>query len=485
MKKLFEKFPFHSFLILPYLAIFLYAKNAHLLSIGMIIRPLLVSLVFSSLFLFVAYFLFCRNIIKAGLWTSFVLFFMANYGFIYDYLEILYYQGYWPFSNIHRYLIFFFFVLFIVAFLFIRYSKYYFFNLTRWLNILLPMLIVANLIFILVNTNLKERRKLTYTCDDTPVIHTSVNKPDVYYFILDGFANRRTIEEFYKARFDTFYNFLQANGFYIADSSFANYYFTYSSLTATLNMNYLDHSQSISLSDNLVFRVFKSLGYNIYNINSGYAVSRYFICVDVDLNNEIINDYERAILKSTIFRLDDLIGIIPYLRIKQQFDYIRNFDFRSNSPKFVFAHIVCPHPPYVFNRNGELSPVNSFSDKTWDPKDAYIEQLTFIGLEIMNIIRAIKEVYKNAFTQPIIIIQSDHGPFFSNYSQEVIKYCRTHILNAFHVSKPDSLYKHISSVNTFRYIFRYEMGLNTKLLKDSMAGINDLISIRNFKDLGK
>ncbi|MCX7862777.1 MAG: hypothetical protein N2449_07255 [Bacteroidales bacterium] len=482
MKFFFEKYPWHSFLILPYLAIFLFAKNAHLLTIDVLIRPLLISFIVSSSGLFVAYYLFQKKIQKAGIWISFVLFLLANYGFIYDFLELAYYKGLWPFSNIHRYLILIFILIILVAYLFIRFSKYYFINLTRWLNILLPLLIVANIIFILINPYASKNNNNYSDCVDVQPINFSNYKPDVYYFILDGFANKTTLEKYYHTKIDTFYSFLNTNNFYIAHESFANYFFTANSLSATLNMNYLENFPKQSLSNNLVFRVFKALGYKIYTINSGYAVSRYFVCSDVDFNKEMINDYERAILKNTIFRLDDLIGIIPYFRVKQQLDFIRQIDFQNNSPKFVFAHIVCPHPPYVFSKEGKLKPVNSFSDKTWDPKEAYAEQLQYIAHEIMGVIQTILSNY-NHNNKPLIILQSDHGPFLSNPNPDVVEYSRTHVLNALMLKNNDSLYQNISLVNTFRYVFRHEFKLNIKLLPDSMLGLHELLQNRNFTDL--
>ncbi len=481
MKELLKKYPLHTLFILTYFAIFLYAKNAHILTIDVIYRPLIISLFISTFVLFCAYFLFLKKILKAGIWSSIVLFLLSNYGFIYDYLEKLYYAGYWPFENIHRYLILFFILAFVLAYFVVRISRYYFYNLTKLLNVLIPSLIVFNLFFIIINPYYREKE--SKECNNKVTLQTNSPKPDVYYFILDGYANFKVLKNFYKYENDTFYNFLMSNGFYIANNSYSNYYFTYNSLTSILNMKYLDNNSFISMYDNFVFRAFKSLGYTIFTVNSGYTVSNKFLCTDVDLNKEIINDYERTILKNTILRLDDLIGIIPFFRINQQLSFIKNFDYSYKSPKFVFAHIVCPHPPYVFNRNGELKPTNSFSDKTWDPKESYIEQLAFISNEMMKIITKIFNSYKDSNIKPIIILQSDHGPFFSHKNYEIVKYCRTHILNAIFLSNKDSLYQDISSVNTFRYIFKYEFGLNIKLIKDSMPGLYELKENRNFLNL--
>jgi hypothetical protein len=84
-------------------------------------------------------------------------------------------------------------------------------------------------------------------------------------------------------------------------------------------------------------------------------------------------------------------------------------------PKFVFAHIISPHPPFVFDRDG--NPINSqssftFQDANEFPGSAeeysqkYIEQVQFVNRNLKEDIKAILERSK---TPPIIIVQADHG----------------------------------------------------------------------------
>ncbi|MCX7954861.1 MAG: hypothetical protein N3A01_06695 [Bacteroidales bacterium] len=483
MKKILTLTPIHSFLILPYLALFLYSQNAHLLTVEMLIRPLVFSVLVSVLAFCISYYVFDKNSLKAGIFVTLFLFLLSFYGFFYDYIEYLYYLNIWPFSNIHRYLIIFYFVFCVIIYFFVKYSKYNFYNLTRWLNILLIFLIIFNILHSITSILKNKYNTNKSICKEINIKLPGNKKPDIFYIIIDGFANQNILKKYYNINIDTFVKFLEKKGFFVSTSSIANYYSTPQALHSTLNMKYIEGSESVNVNNNLVFNIFKSNGYKIYVVKSGYTISNNFVCTDEYLYNDILNDYERGILKNTIFRLDDLVGIVPYIRIKKQFEIIKNFNFKLSSPKFLFAHIVCPHPPFVFNRNGELKPVNSFSDNVWDPKNAYGEQTLFVVKEIMAIVNNILEKYKFAITKPIIIIQSDHGPFYSGGNRNDFVKCRTYIFNAIYLENKKWLYNNISAVNTFRYVLKYEFNFNIDLLQDKPAGLNDLLQSRIYNDL--
>src|SRR5690606_2478415 len=83
------------------------------------------------------------------------------------------------------------------------------------------------------------------------------------------------------------------------------------------------------------------------------------------------------------------------------------------SPKIVFTHLLPPHPPYLFDENGnDTSEVNlSLTGWTrWLAKDPYVAQLKYINQQLLEQVSAILEKSDNA----IIIIQSDHGPLSSS-----------------------------------------------------------------------
>jgi len=84
--------------------------------------------------------------------------------------------------------------------------------------------------------------------------------------------------------------------------------------------------------------------------------------------------------------------------------------------KFVFVHIIAPHPPFVFGPEGEpvydkypfnLLDGDAFPGTRESYARGYIDQLTYINQRLKEVIPALK---KASASPPIIILQADHGP---------------------------------------------------------------------------
>ena len=149
------------------------------------------------------------------------------------------------------------------------------------------------------------------------------------------------------------------------------------------------------------------------------------------------------------------------------FENIPNFKDSYDKPIFVFAHVMIPHPPYFFGPNGETVD-ESASDRSWENKKGYLDQVKYINKKIPDVLDAII----SAENLPIIIIQSDHGPRtnidFDNPNDEM--YAQMFgILNAYHLPNGcnDQIYESISSVNSFRIILNCYFDENYELLDDN------------------
>ena len=97
-------------------------------------------------------------------------------------------------------------------------------------------------------------------------------------------------------------------------------------------------------------------------------------------------------------------------------------------PKFVFAHLVIPHQPFVFGPDGEPFVIPERINKGttyYTKKDyqlGYVNQAKFISSRIVEVV---KSIIDNSSVPPIIIIQGDHGP------SHIDKATRKCILNAY------------------------------------------------------
>jgi hypothetical protein len=143
-------------------------------------------------------------------------------------------------------------------------------------------------------------------------------------------------------------------------------------------------------------------------------------------------------------------------------------------PKFIFAHIIVPHPPFIFSPDGSLVDDPRYYDgENAMPNDAtyidkgYINQIQFINQEI---IKAIQAIIADSPVPPIIIIQGDHGWRGDN---------RFEILNAYYlpgISNDEMpLYENISPINSFRVIFNMYFAAHLPMLEDISLDSNNQV----------
>jgi hypothetical protein len=146
-------------------------------------------------------------------------------------------------------------------------------------------------------------------------------------------------------------------------------------------------------------------------------------------------------------------------------------------PVFVFAHVLAPHPPFVFGEHGE--PIES--GRNYSLADGsefmsqgnkseylmnYIRQLMFVNSRMKE---TIDDILSSSPEPPIIILQADHGPgSMLDWEKHTNFEERMSILNAFYLPMDGhrELYQEITPVNSFRVILDYYFGTDLDLLDD-------------------
>ena len=133
-------------------------------------------------------------------------------------------------------------------------------------------------------------------------------------------------------------------------------------------------------------------------------------------------------------------------------------------PKFVFIHLLPPHPLFVFGPDG--SPTNPAP--FMDAKGIYSQENYYSGYR--NQIKYISDQLEKAAASllaespnpPVIIIQGDHAPWLQSGSDKF------KILNAYYLpGHNDVLYPTISPVNSFRLVLDTYLGADYPLLDDT------------------
>ena len=139
----------------------------------------------------------------------------------------------------------------------------------------------------------------------------------------------------------------------------------------------------------------------------------------------------------------------------------------------TFAHIVCPHPPFIFGAEGEdishrddryyLGDGNKFHGMALKPEvyvRGYRSQSVFITKRIEEVI---DQILLRSQVPPILILQSDHGSGLRLNMQSKEKTDlreRMGILNAYYFPNRDyrGLYQEITPVNSFRVVLNTFFG---------------------------
>lgn len=494
-KNIQKAFIIHPFLFAIVPILFLYSYNIEqlpLIKISEIGVPIGIVLGFTLLFLIVAWLLLKKDIIKSGIIISLFLILFSFYGHIYKLTNS------WSIGNIaigrHRYLLFLFAILFSIGTYFTVRTKT---DLRRFTNILNVFALVL-ILFSIFNIALFKYKARDVTENQEINIYkenydfeAKESFSDIYYLILDGYAAASILNEFYDFDNSEFIDYLTDNGFYIAHKSRSNYSVTWLSIASSLNMEYINYlSDSIGgdsadlsvalkkIENNNVIEILKSKGYKYIHFNSGWSPTDHNNNADMNIGYYRFSEFQVLLIETSMLKVFDRYLVSGDLRESYLYNFSKlNESYKIKGPKFVFYHIPIPHPPYIFDENGELPQDAEFKidGSFWKHKDNYTNQLIFINKNIKILIDNI--ILKSEKT-PIIILQGDHGTRMSrlkNYTDgekppvEAVKENMS-ILNAIYLPNGGDklLYDSITPVNTFRVIFNFYYNSNYDLLDDQV-----------------
>jgi hypothetical protein len=496
---------FHPILFALYPPIALLANNILQIRPVDALRSVVVFLIFGSLVFLVSW-LIVRNWMQAGLLSSVFLLSFSIYGQVYDALEK---------SNTadlvigrHRFLAPIWLVLTVAILIFVVRSKgdlkigNQLFNLISVILIGFPIIQLGSSAWSTYQnsrSNSETVSQITHTLGQQ-----TVAKPDVYYIILDMYGRDDVLLDKFKFDNTEFLANLEEMGFYVGRCSMSNYNMTELSLASSFNMEYLqklgdqfkagnrDRSGLPSLiHQSAVRHIFEDMGYQVINFETGFNFTEIrdadqFLSPsyhELDVNQTIvhINSFESMLVRTTAISaiLDaqtkwfhpvaDALDTRKAHVIRELFvlDKLPSLAIEEG-PKFVYAHILIPHPPFVFSSEGiNINfPGNDGATPVGPtPKDyatGYRNQLEYINNRILPILEQIISDSKNP---PIIILQGDHG----------VDPKRSFILNAYYLPDDgtESLYQTITPVNTFRFVLNQYFQGDYPLLADINYASND------------
>jgi hypothetical protein len=497
MKKMNNRWiPFHTLLFAIFPVLSLYTHNLTEVSFSQSVRAMVYSLA-GTIFLFLFFWMLSRNRLRAAIVTTLTVTAFFSFGHIYLQTRAALPEGSpLSFANIQL-------AIWAVGLILINWW------LMRKLRNPLPLASIMTVVGVTALFSamipwveyqasflMAEPLRIKSPADLNPVPIPAVeNKPDIYYIILDGYGRADVLQELYGVENQEFLSFLEERGFTIADQSYTNYGRTMHSLSSSLNFHYLDELIEADpklndyslykqlIRENAVQRFLKSQGYTTVAMATGFEITE-VQGADIYLKGAMrINHFEEMLLTRSmaIFWLDQVVGNYRRDEIHQAFnDLAATTEIRS--PKFVFAHLVVPHPPFVFDENGGAIEPRGWGDGTSyaggvkDYVEKYPRQLQYVNQLVEELVVSLQE---NSATPPVIILQGDHGPG-AVYDWIVWRNSclreRMPILNAYFLpnQEKDSIPAGITPVNSFRLVLNKYFGTDLQLEENRMFVVENI-----------
>src|SRR6266498_152910 len=445
-------------------------------------RPLVLSILFAGLlFLLLRWIL--RDIYRAAFLSTLWMALFFSYGHIY--IKLL---EKWDKINFTPYLLIGWLILAVLFYVWVTRPRLGFRDTVLALNVVSLGLVITSLVQISSGIQKGGVHRLAVKNPPVQDLVRPQNPPDIYYFILDMYTREDLLKKAYGYDNSGFIRDLESRGFYVAQCSQSNYTRTEISLTSSLNLSYLQEldpqfndPNSIArgklwdaLKHNTVRYELENMGYKTISFANGFPWSE---MDDVDMFitppafSSGMTEFETLFLQTTMARtlqdfgwlnLDEIDGQNYRDRDTTVFNSIKNIAAMPG-PKYVYIHLILPHPPFVWGPDGtHTDPANYWDAKKLYPAGkfaiGYTNQMTFLNRKLLEMIDTIQSESK---TQPIIILQGDHGPWIQPNPQHFF------ILNAYYLpGHNDQLYPQISPVNSFRYVFNNYFGAKYDMLPD-------------------
>jgi len=326
------------------------------------------------------------------------------------------------------------------------------------------------------------------------------SRPDIYYIMLEEYGGEAGLHQVFGFDNSAFLRSLEGRGFYVAHESTANYPRTSLSLASSMNMEYLDfltarlgrNSDDVRpltrlIRYNRVGLFLKSIGYRYIQIGSWWEPTRVSPIADRNVLYGGLSEFDKVLYETTALRPlgQDEFRRREWTRVQFAFNAVEQTR-RLKSPKFVFAHILVPHGPFVFKPDGRFKTREDLNEETRDQR--YIDQVRYANSRVLRMLDRLLRGPERS--RPVVVLQSDEGPFEgAPYAWKTISSTnlvrKFPILNAYYLPGQThaGLTSLITPVNSFRLVFRLYFGADLATLPDRNVVFRSVKHIYDFTDV--
>ncbi len=310
------------------------------------------------------------------------------------------------------------------------------------------------------------------------------DKPDIYHIILDAYIGSKGISAVADFDNSTFYNDLKALGFNVYENVYSNYNHTVASIPSVFKMDYHEYKDifETQIKNNRLMEMLystpvmslKNAGYKTAGFSKWFFSPQnswiYHNVIDkvISLTRSSNNDFFSNFFKMTLF------GMF-FLKLKSNTNHaketIDSFNLLKekldiNSPFYAFYHILAPHMPFSFHKDGsinnkynELILYDNFQDEL---AQAYVNHTIYVNKLAIEALNQLIENIKKNNRKAVIFIHSDHGaertPLYeTRYNIILAEY-------KYGYDNNDKIFQdNMSLINVFPMLFNYIFKTNIKL----------------------
>ena len=435
--------------------------------------------------------IYFRNIIKASLLAFLIMTYHFFFGAVHDFIKNVSSNG---FISKYSFILSFSAIAFLFLLIAFKKTKNSFSKINYYLNVLLIILLIIDSGW-LITKILKSNKSITTSLPSEFTNPENTNRPDVFLIVADEYAGNAELKDIFDFDNSLFTDSLKSRNFHTIPYSRSNYNYTPFAIASLLNMNYLklenkERGQTDlaycyklikqnALNNFLDQRDYHFYNYSVFDFPGQPApVNETFLPVKTRLitSQTFLSRLNRDIRFNLITRLKSKSEIkkLTYANLKNNnniYDLTwKMAEEKSESPKFVYTHLMMPHYPYYFDKNGNELPFEKLGEGNQSNQDAYIEYLQYCNKKFLSLIDHILE---SSSKPPVIVLMGDHG--FRHFKKPVendyyfLNHVSVHIPGENNTAFPDSL----TTVNLFRTILNREFGQNLGLLSDSTIYLRD------------
>ncbi len=266
--------------------------------------------------------------------------------------------------------------------------------------------------------------------------------PDVYCLLLDGYGRADVLLDTLGFANPLTSDLRQA-GFFVADRAIANYAQTSLALAAALNFDYLPALADLpamgwdrrGLSDLIgqaaLPQLFRRAGYRVVALGGEYSPSR-LRSVDREARPLVrIDEFSSQLLEGSAltalfapFTERPRVAPLDWLRHRQvtwQFDRLASGELGNDGhPTLVLAHVLTPHPPFVFAPDTGLRATSVYQGMSdgnhWYRyargsgeryRDGYVASIQSVNWQVRKVLAGLDA---RAERPTVVILFGDHGP---------------------------------------------------------------------------